>query len=86
MKDRLHQPYRASLIPGFADVAKAATSAGALSVALSGAGPTVAAYCLEHTEQVAQQMQAAFRKHQIASDIKILKPDVNGASLHIENE
>ena len=28
MKDRLHQPYRASLIPGFDDVAKAATAAG----------------------------------------------------------
>ena len=85
MKDRLHQPYRTSLIPGFDDVAKAATTAGALSVALSGAGPTVAAYCLEHTEQVAEQMQSAFRKHQITSDVKILKPDVGGARLHIEN-
>ena len=84
MKDRLHQPYRASLIPGFDDVAKAATTAGALSVALSGAGPTIAAYCLERTEPVAEQMQAAFRKHQITSDIKILNPDVDGASLHVE--
>ena len=85
MKDRLHQPYRTSLIPGFNDVANAATAAGALSVALSGAGPTVAAYCLEHTEPVAEQMQSAFKKHQIASDIKILKPDADGASIHIEN-
>ncbi len=85
MKDRLHQPYRASLIPGFDDVAKAATTAGALSVALSGAGPTVAAYCLDHTHQVAARMQSAFKKHQIASDIKILKPDADGASVHIEN-
>ena len=85
MKDRLHQPYRAALIPGFDDVAQAATTAGALSVALSGAGPTVAAYCLERTEQVAEQMQSAFSKHQITSDIKILKPDVDGARLHVEN-
>ncbi len=85
MKDRLHQPYRSSLIPGFDDVAEAATTAGALSVALSGAGPTVAAYCLDHTDQVAEQMQSTFKKHQIASDIKILKPDADGASLHIEN-
>ena len=85
MKDRLHQPYRTSLIPGFDDVAKAATTAGALSVALSGAGPTVAAYCLEHTEEVAEKMQAAFKDHQIAADIKILKPDARGASVHIEN-
>ncbi len=85
MKDRLHQPYRTSLIPGFKDVAEAATTAGALSVALSGAGPTIAAYCLEQTEQVAEQMQSAFKKHQITSDIKILKPDADGASVHIEN-
>ena len=85
MKDRLHQPYRTSLIPGFNDVAEAATTAGALSVALSGAGPTIAAYCLEHTEQVAERMQAAFKKHQITADIKILKPDADGANVHIEN-
>ena len=86
MKDRLHQPYRTSLIPGFDDVAEAATTAGALSVALSGAGPTVAAYCLEHTKQVAEKMQAAFGKHQIATDIKILQPDAHGASVHIEDD
>ena len=85
MKDRLHQPYRTSLIPGFDDVAAAATDAGALSVALSGAGPTIAAYCLERTEQVAERMQSAFKKHQIASDIKILKPDADGASITMEN-
>jgi homoserine kinase len=84
MKDRLHQPYRTSLIPGFDDVAESATAAGALSVALSGAGPTIAAYCLEHTKQVAEKMQTAFKKHQIASDIKILKPDARGACVHIE--
>ena len=83
MKDRLHQPYRTSLIPGFNDVAEAATNAGALSVALSGAGPTIAAYCLEHTEQVAKRMQSAFKKHQVNSDIKILKPDADGANVHI---
>ncbi len=82
MKDKLHQPYRTSLIPGFNDVAEAAITNGALSVALSGAGPTVAAYCLEHAEQVAKQMQNAFNKHQTVCDIKILKPDADGAEVH----
>lgn len=81
MKDKLHQPYRTSLIPGFNDVVEAAIANGALSVALSGAGPTVAAYCLEHAEQVATQMQTAFNKHQIVCDTKILKADVNGANV-----
>lgn len=81
MKDKLHQPYRTSLIPGFNDVAEAAIANGALSVALSGAGPTVAAYCLEHAEQVAKQMQTAFNTHQIVCDIKILKADADGANV-----
>jgi len=85
MKDRLHQPYRTSLIPGFGDVAEAATAAGAISVALSGAGPTVAAYCLGSIEQVAEQMQTAFNTHQIECDTKILKPDAEGANVFIEN-
>ena len=83
MKDRLHQPYRTSLIPGFNDVAEAAISAGALSVALSGAGPTVAAYCIEHDEQIAKQMQTVFKRHQIVSDTKILKSDADGANVQI---
>jgi len=41
--DRLHQPYRAELVPGFAEMLEAATSAGAAGVFLSGAGPTVLA-------------------------------------------
>ena len=38
MADRLHQPYRTSLVPGFDDVAESAMRAGALSVALMWSG------------------------------------------------
>jgi homoserine kinase len=41
--DRLHQKYRAPLIPGFQTVVDAARDAGAIAVFLSGAGPTVMA-------------------------------------------
>lgn len=43
MKDRLHQPYRASLIPGMRQILLEAEHHGALGVALSGAGPTLLA-------------------------------------------
>ncbi|HEY0827728.1 MAG TPA: homoserine kinase [Bacilli bacterium] len=43
MKDRLHQPYRASLIPGMSRILLEAEHHGALGVALSGAGPTLLA-------------------------------------------
>ncbi|MCG9126944.1 homoserine kinase [Candidatus Poribacteria bacterium] len=79
MTDRLHQPYRSSLIPGFDDVVNAAISAGAKSIALSGAGPTIAAYCLENSENVGIQMHNAFKNHNINSEIKVLTSDLDGA-------
>jgi len=43
MKDRLHQPYRAPLVPGMEKLLEEAPGRGALGIALSGAGPTVLA-------------------------------------------
>ena len=43
-RDRLHQPYRARLVPGLEAVFAAARAAGAHGVALSGSGPTVVAF------------------------------------------
>lgn len=82
MQDRLHQPYRAALIPGFDAVAKAAVSAGAFSVALSGAGPTMAAYCYRRfAPQIAVDMQTAFKAHHVRCEMKILEPDTRGAAI-----
>ena len=81
MKDKLHQPYRSTLIPGFNDVVEAATSAGALSIALSGAGPTIAAYCLNSMDQVGNRMQEAFNQHGIPCKIKVLSADLDGATV-----
>ncbi len=81
MADRLHQPYRTSLIPGFDDVAESAMRAGALSVALSGAGPSVAAYCTTSTDEVATRMVGAFKRNQISCDIKVLSIDSTGATV-----
>jgi homoserine kinase len=41
--DRLHEPYRAVLVPGFEELRAAALRSGALAAFLSGAGPTVMA-------------------------------------------
>ncbi len=81
MADRLHQPYRISLIPGYDEIAEAATKAGALSVALSGAGPTIAAYCTTAMHEVADKMSQAFARHQVACDVKILPIDATGATV-----
>jgi homoserine kinase len=79
MDDRLHQPYRKPLIPGIEDVFSAAIDSGALSVALSGSGPTVAAFCTENGSAISSSMQRAFAKHNIKSETKILNIDYEGA-------
>lgn len=43
LQDRIHQPYRQSLIPGYAAVEQAALAAGAYGLVISGAGPTLLA-------------------------------------------
>lgn len=43
MQDRLHQPYRRTLVPGMEEAFRAAEEAGAAGVALSGSGPAVVA-------------------------------------------
>lgn len=44
MRDRLHQPYRARLIPALDDLIEAALDAGAYGACLSGGGPSVLAF------------------------------------------
>lgn len=44
LKDELIEPYRANMIPGFADVKQAALDAGAMGASISGSGPAVFAW------------------------------------------
>ncbi|MGD1906199.1 MAG: homoserine kinase [Leptolyngbyaceae cyanobacterium] len=59
--DRIHVPYRKTLIPGYEAVVEAAISAGAYGVTISGAGPTLLALTnAEHAVTVAAAMQQAW--------------------------
>lgn len=66
MEDRIHEPYRMPLIPGFQQVKEAALSSGAHGVAISGSGPTVIALCSDNAVHVAGQMAAVFERNGIA--------------------
>ncbi|MEW8959016.1 Homoserine kinase [Moorella humiferrea] len=79
MEDKLHQPYRLSLVPGMAEVFGAAREAGALAVALSGSGPSVIAFCRGRKPKVGEAMAAAFARHGVACIIKELNPCKRGA-------
>lgn len=50
-EDRLHQPYRKSLIPGYGKITEASFRLGARGVWLSGAGPTIMALTSNRSEE-----------------------------------
>lgn len=74
--DRLHEPYRQSLIPGFEDVRRVAKRAGAKTLTLSGAGPTLIAWCDSEAEafEVSDQMTLAWREHNVQCSPKVVRP------------
>jgi homoserine kinase len=63
--DKIVEPARAHLIPGFADVKKAALNQGALGCSISGAGPAVFAITddLEKGQIIGQAMSGTFEQH-----------------------
>jgi homoserine kinase len=79
MDDRLHQPYRATLVPGMTDAIAAAYAAGALGVALSGSGPTLLAFAHGANQAIASVLHQTFQRHGIACRIRLLQADTTGA-------
>lgn len=82
LEDKLHQPYRAQLIPGMDDVLTAAAENGALGAVLSGAGPCLMAYTtLDNETAIGEAMRQAFAHHGVKSTYKPLKIDSEGARI-----
>ncbi|MBM3988523.1 MAG: homoserine kinase [Planctomycetes bacterium] len=81
LRDVIVEPRRAPLIPGFADVQRAALDAGALGASISGAGPSVFAWCesRELAEHAASAMAAAFADAGLASDRFVSRVDAAAA-------
>ncbi len=84
MDDRLHQPYRATLVPGMPEAIAAGYAANALGVALSGAGPTLMALAQEREDGIAEALHNAFARHGITCHTRILHVDSSGAVV-VEN-
>lgn len=79
MRDRLHQPYRAHLVPGFEQVQEAALRSGAYSACLSGSGPTIAAFADHYENDIAVVMCQAFLEAGVQARSLVLRPDEEGA-------
>jgi len=80
MQDKIHQPYRKSLILGFDAVREAALDAGAYELAISGAGPTLLALTNPaQAPSVAKAMEAAWRACEVGVEVRSLQLDTRGA-------
>jgi homoserine kinase len=79
--DVVVEPHRAPLIRGFASVKGAALEAGALGCSISGAGPSLFAWCAgdETAQRVRDAMVAAFAAENVAADPYISRVDAPGA-------
>lgn len=80
MQDKIHQPYRKSLINGYEAVYSAALNAGAYGMVISGAGPTLLALVsTDKAQDVCQAMESAWQKEGVIPEVKVLKVDFQGA-------
>ena len=79
--DRIAEPARAPLLPGFLAAKRAAMTAGALGASISGAGPT--AFALASSEAVAERVATAMREAYESAGIecsaRVTHVDPNGA-------
>jgi homoserine kinase len=79
-EDVVIEPQRQALIPGFADIRSAAMTAGALGCSISGAGPTMFAWCLESDSGgVRDAMTSAFARKDLQVDSWIIDLQSAGA-------
>lgn len=84
MRDKLHQPYRAPLIPGMSEILDGAVQAGALGIALSGAGPTLLALADRHSprkDELEQYLLDTFRNKQVEARAMRLQPCSRGVEV-----
>ncbi|MBE9110636.1 homoserine kinase [Nodosilinea sp. LEGE 07298] len=82
MGDRIHQPYRQTLIAGYETVANAATEAGAYGLVISGAGPTLLALApAQAASSVCNAMATAWQQTGQSVTARVLALETRGASV-----
>eukprot|EP00835_Amoeboradix_gromovi_P001471 NODE_67_length_23829_cov_0.557059.p10 type:complete len:305 gc:universal NODE_67_length_23829_cov_0.557059:11386-12300(+) len=85
LQDKIHQPFRLSLLPGFETVLRIEEE-GCLGAFVSGAGPTALILYLNNEEKIEQFVRDAFSKHGFTTTVRHLKVDVHGALLTMKSQ
>jgi homoserine kinase len=86
LQDKIHQPYRRSLIRGYEAVQEAALNAGACGMVISGAGPTLLALTdATNADAVEKAMAAAWMEFGVKADVRAISLDTQGAIISNTN-
>ncbi len=82
--DRIHQPYRQTLIPGYGAVSEAAIAAEAYGLVISGAGPTLLALApAQLARQVGGAMAVAWQQQGQSAQVHVLALENQGAHIGV---
>ncbi|MEG3863863.1 homoserine kinase, partial [Microcoleus sp. herbarium12] len=82
LQDKIHQPYRQSLIRGYEAVQQAALNAGACGMVISGAGPTLLALTdVTNADAVEKAMAAAWMEFGVKADVRAIAIDTQGSQV-----
>ncbi|MEZ2239048.1 homoserine kinase [Microcoleus sp.] len=82
LQDKIHQPYRRSLILGYEAVQEAALNAGACGMVISGAGPTLLALTdVTNVDAVVREMAAAWGEFGVKADVRAIALDTQGVQV-----
>ena len=85
MEDKVHQPYRAVLIPGMEEIFAHAKKFGAVASYLSGAGSTLMAMVTkDKAEEFEREMSAYLRTLEHNWELTLLRPDMQGVLVETE--
>ncbi|MEG4533857.1 homoserine kinase [Microcoleus sp. D2_18a_D3] len=84
LQDKIHQPYRQSLIKGYEAVQQASVNAGAYGMVISGAGPTLLALTdATNGDAVVREMAAAWMEFGVKADVRAIGLDTQGAQVSL---
>lgn len=81
VEDKLHQPYRGELIPGFNEIINKCKKLNSLGVFISGAGPTIMAIIDENDNDFIIKIDKYFKSMNYNWNVKALHIDLIGATL-----
>jgi homoserine kinase len=83
VEDRIAEPVRAPLLPGFSEAKRAALDAGACGCSISGSGPAAFAFAAgeDVARRIADAMVSGYRSRGVAARARVRRIDGRGARL-----